>query len=124
MNEFRKYDLEERLIDFAVKVLELVELLPNNRGGIHLANQLVRSGTAPALIYGEAQAAESKNDFIHKMKIALKELRESQINMKIIEKRKMLDHSKECSVLAECTQLVAIFNASVETAKRNNLKCK
>jgi len=124
MNEFRKYDLEERLIDFAVKVLELVELLPNNRGGIHLANQLVRSGTAPALIYGEAQAAESKNDFIHKMKIALKELRESQINMKIIEKRKMLDHSKECGVLVECTQLVAIFNASVETAKRNNLKCK
>lgn len=124
MNEIRKYDLEERLIDFAVRVLELVELLPNNRGGIHLANQLVRSGTAPALMYGEAQAAESKNDFIHKMKIALKELRESQINMKIIEKRKMLDHSKESAVLAECTQLVAIFNASVETAKRNNIKCK
>ncbi|WP_217606156.1 four helix bundle protein [Chitinophaga sp. GbtcB8] len=109
MNEIRKYNLEGRLIDFAVRVLELVELLPNNRGGIHLANQLVRSGTAPALIYGEAQAAESKNDFIHKMKIALKELRESQINMKIIEKRKMLDHSKESAVLAECTQLVAIL---------------
>lgn len=125
MNENRRYDLEQRLIDFAVSVLKLVEFLPDDRGGTHLANQLVRSGTAPALLYGEAQAAESRNDFIHKMKLGLKELRESQINMRIIEKREMLNNAVvPSSILTECTQLVAIFSASIETAKRNNIKAK
>jgi four helix bundle protein len=126
MNGNKKYDLEERLVDFAVNVLKLTALLPNNSSsGVHLANQLVRSGTAPALLYGEAQAAESRNDFIHKMKLGLKELRESQINMRIIEKTKMLNNAAVTSaIVTECAQLVAIFSASIETAKRNNLKAK
>jgi four helix bundle protein len=80
-------NLEERLIDFAVMVIDLSEKLPKTFAGKHLGNQLVRSGTSPALNYGEAQAAESKKDFIHKMRICLKELRESYVCLKIIDRK-------------------------------------
>jgi len=73
----RKYDLEDRLVDFSVRIINVVETLPNTRAGNHIAGQLVRSGTAAAPNYGEAQSAESRKDFIHKMKVALKELRET-----------------------------------------------
>ena len=73
----KKYDLEERLIDFAVSIIKLVEDLPNTKSGNHLGGQLLRSGTSPSLNYGEAKSGESKNDFVHKMKVCLKELRES-----------------------------------------------
>ena len=66
----RKFDLEERLIDFAVAA---IKILPKTYAGSHLAGQLTRSGSSPALNYGEVQSAESRNDFIHKMKVALKE---------------------------------------------------
>jgi four helix bundle protein len=82
-----KYDLEERLIDFAVNITDIIEALPNSRIGNYIAGQLVRSGCSPALNYGEAQSAESRNDFIHKMKTILKELRESMISLKIIERK-------------------------------------
>jgi four helix bundle protein len=72
MEQKRKYDLEERLIDFAVLVIQITENLYNTRAGHHIAGQLVRSGTSPALHYGEAQSAESRADFIHKLKILLK----------------------------------------------------
>ena len=77
--EQRNYDLQERLIEFAVRVLNVVESLPNSRVGNHVAGQLIRSGTSPAPNYGEAQSAESRKDFIHKMKVALKELRETLV---------------------------------------------
>jgi four helix bundle protein len=82
-----KYNLEERLIDFAVIITDIVEALPNTRLGNYIVGQLIRSGCSPALNYGEAQSAESRNDFIHKMKIILKELRESMISIKIIERK-------------------------------------
>ena len=72
-------ELEDRLINFAVMVIGVVEVLPNSKAGNHIAGQLVRSGTSPAPNYGEARSAESRKDFIHKMKISLKELRESVI---------------------------------------------
>ncbi len=75
--------LEERLIDFAVIIVSVVEALPNSKAGNHIANQLIRSGTSPAPNYGEAQSAESRKDFIHKMKISLKELRETMVWLKI-----------------------------------------
>lgn len=117
----RTFDLEERLIDFSIKVIDVVESLPNTRTGNHLANQLIRSGTAPALIYGEAQSAESRNDFIHKMKVALKELRESLIILKIIHKKNLI-HSKGFveEVKKECNELVSIFVKSIETAQKNS----
>lgn len=116
------YDLEERLIDFAVTISDIIEGLPNTRLGNYIAGQLVRSGCSPALNYGEAQAAESGNDFIHKMKIILKELRESFISIKIIEKRNLYEINKLASAKNECGQLIAIFVKSIETAKKNAAK--
>src|ERR1700753_116090 len=117
-----KYDLEDRLIDFAVLVDDIVEVLPETRLGNYLAGQLVRSGCSPALNYGEAQSAESRNDFIHKMKIILKELRESLISLKLIERKQLHDLEKVLNVKNECNQLIAIFVKSIETAKKNNIK--
>src|SRR5450759_2099915 len=85
----KKYDLEERLIDFAVSIIKLVENLPNTKSGNHLGGQLLRSGTSPSLNYGEAKSGESKNDFVHKMKVCLKELRESHNCLRIILRAKI-----------------------------------
>ncbi len=116
MKEPRTYDLEERLIAFALSISSVLDDLPNTRFCNHLANQLVRSGTSPALNYGEAQAAESKRDFIHKSQVILKELRESSICLKMLSRKKVLNDEM---VLKESLELVAIFAASVRTAKRN-----
>ena len=86
MESKRKYDLEERLIEFAILAIRITETLYNTRAGNHIAGQLVRSGTSPALHYGEAQSAESRPDFIHKIKILLKELRETKNALRIVEK--------------------------------------
>ena len=82
----RKYDLNERLIDYSVLIIDQVKAIPNGIVSQHLAKQLLRSGTSPSLNYGEAPAAESKRDFVHKLKIGLKELRESFNNIKILER--------------------------------------
>ncbi|MFN8346401.1 MAG: four helix bundle protein [Spirosomataceae bacterium] len=115
--QYRKFDLEERLIDFGVMIIESSEKLPKTNAGRHLADQLLRSGTAPALLYGEVQAAESKKDFVHKMKIALKELRETSINLRMLQKTRLLS---EDTVLGECKQLVAIFQKSIDTVLQNS----
>ena len=81
-----KYDLEERLVDYSATIIDLIDTLPSNRACNHISGQLVRSGTAPAFSHGEAQSGESRKDFIHKMKIGLKELRESRIAIKVIKK--------------------------------------
>jgi four helix bundle protein len=72
MNDERKFDLEDRIIDFSARVIDVVEALPNARAGNYIAAQLIRCGLAPSLMYGEAQAAESRDDFIHKMNCLLK----------------------------------------------------
>jgi len=79
-----KFDLEERLIEFAVRVIRTAESLPKTKIGNHISGQLIRSGTSPAPNYGEAQSAESRADFVHKMRLALKELRETKIWLLII----------------------------------------
>jgi four helix bundle protein len=114
-----KFDLQERLINFAVLILEVTEKLPETRGSSHLSGQLIRCGTAPALHYGEAQSAESRKDFIHKMKIALKEMRESLICLKIIERMKYLSDQSIVNSILELNELISIFVKSIETAKRN-----
>ena len=75
----KTFDLEDRLIDFAVRIIRIAEALPKTKVGNHIAGQIIRSGTAPAPNYGEAQGAESRSDFIHKMKVSLKELRETRV---------------------------------------------
>ena len=114
-----KFNLEERLINFAVLILEITEKLPETRGSSHLSGQLVRCGTAPALHYGEAQSAESRKDFIHKMKIALKEMRESMICLKIIERKRYLADQSIVNSLSELNELISVFVKSIETAKTN-----
>ena len=110
--------LESRLIDFAVRVIGVVESLPSTRAGNHIGGQLIRSGTSPAPNYGEARAAESRKDFVHKMKIALKELRESQIWLEILTRKQLADCREVAATLAECHELIAIFVSSTRTADR------
>lgn len=109
-------DLEERLIDFSVRIVNVVESLPPTKAGNHIAGQLIRSGTSSAPNYGEARSAESRKDFIHKMKIALKELRETLIWLKIVERKPLCDPIKMKDIIQECDELVSIFVASVKTA--------
>jgi four helix bundle protein len=120
MNRKSTFDLQERLIDFAVLVIQVTNEMPGNQAGKILADQLLRSGTSPALHYGEAQGAESKRDFIHKLKVGLKELRESHACLRIIQKAKLhKDANNLESCRKECSELVAIFQASVNTAEGN-----
>lgn len=115
-----KNNLEERLIDFSILIIDIVNNLPNNKAGNHLGGQLIRSGTSPALNYGEAQSGESRKDFIHKMKIALKELRETHVNLRIIHKSQLLKTNSEIkNTLNENNELISIFIASIKTAERN-----
>ena len=116
----KKFDLEERLIDFAVAVVNLVETLPQTKAGNHLGNQLLRSGTSPALNYGEALGGESRSDFLHKIKLVLKELRESHNCLRIIQKARISTEENILrSVIQECNELVSIFVKSVLTAQKN-----
>lgn len=114
-----KYDLEDRLVEHASIMIELTEALPNSRAGNHVAGQLLRSGTSAAPNYGEAQAAESRKDFIHKMGICLKELRESRIWLRIIDRRSMVKRALWTSAMDETEELIRIFKSSIATAKRN-----
>jgi len=116
-NDNRKYDLEERLLNYTINIIEVVEALPNTRTGNHIANQLLRSGTSPYPNHGEAQAAESNNDFIHKMRICLKELRETYRWLKVIRKLKLISYvDKANNVLIETEELIKIFVTSIKTA--------
>ena len=122
--EQRKFDLEDRLVKFACLSLEICDLLPNSKSGQNLEYQLSKGSTASALVYGEAQAAESKADFVHKVKVVLKELRESRINLRIIMEKPLLINEKLLIVFKEANELIAIFLKSIETAKQNMIKEK
>jgi four helix bundle protein len=114
----KKYDLESRLIRFGNKAIDIAEGLPNSYTGNYLAGQLIRSSTSPLLNYGEAQSAESLADFIHKMKICLKELRETYNCLRLIEQRRWLKNSELELILRENNELIAIFSSSIITASK------
>ncbi|MBF8295678.1 MAG: four helix bundle protein [Bacteroidetes bacterium] len=111
-------ELEARLVEFAVRVIGIAESLPSTKAGNHLSGQLVRSGTSPALNYGEAQSAESRTDFIHKLKVVLKELRETSISLKIVQ-RTVSPPAPDglAPAMRECDELIAIFVRSILTAQ-------
>ena len=116
----RKYDLEERLLEFASVVIDVSEKLPNTRAGNHLAGQFLRAGTSPYGNHGEAQEPESAADFIHKMKVCLKELRETRRWARLIDRKNWLRGDPQLAfVLREEDELIRIFKASVRTAQRN-----
>jgi four helix bundle protein len=116
-----KQQLEDRLIDFAATIIIFANNLDKNYAGNHLAGQIIRSGTSPALNYGEAQSAESMKDFIHKMGVCLKELRETFVCLKIIEKAKLsLNIELLTNAKGEANELISIFVSSIKTAKSNS----
>lgn len=118
-------ELENRLIEFSVSVIKLSENLNNTYVSKHLSSQLIRSGTSVSLNYGEAQSGESKRDFIHKLKIILKELRESFICLKLIEKCCLCPDEKALHQLSqENNELISIFVSSIKTATQNELMRK
>ncbi|MDZ7743329.1 MAG: four helix bundle protein [Bacteroidota bacterium] len=112
-------ELEERLIDFSVLIFEISKLADKDYLGNYLINQLLRSTASVALNYGEAQSAETKKDFIHKIGVVLKELRESNVNLKILRKTKIIkDEDKMQRAMDESHQLVSIFYRTIQTAKQ------
>lgn len=112
-------DIEARLIEFAVRIVKLSDSLPKTYAGRHLANQLLRSGTSAAANYAEARGAESSKDFVHKLKICLKELNESSVWLRIIANSDLLVETRMTSIMQECSELARIVNASINTAKAN-----
>jgi four helix bundle protein len=115
----RAFDLEDRLIDFAVRIIRLAEMLPRSLLGNHIRGQLLRSGTSAAPNYGEAQSSESPNDFIHKLRIALKELRETRVWLLIIRRAGLMQSESALDpLIAEANELISIFVTCVRTASK------
>jgi four helix bundle protein len=116
----KKFNLENRLVEFSVYIIEIINEIPNSKAGNHLSGQLVRSGTSVSLNYGEAQSGEPRRDFIHKLKIVLKELRETFVALKIIHQAKL--YKTEIKIIKakkENNELISIFVKSVENAQKN-----
>jgi four helix bundle protein len=121
--EDRIFDLEDRLIDFAVRIIRTAESLPKTKLGNHIAGQLIRCGTSPAPNYGEAQSAESRSDFVHKMKVSLKELRETRVWLLIIVRAKLLKPASKLEpLIEENNELISIFVTSIKTAQKRKKK--
>src|SRR5256885_7739832 len=114
-----KYDLEDRLLDFAVNIVELTESLPNTRSGNHIAGQLLRCGTSPLSNHGEVEAAESRKDFLHKLRICLRELRDTWRWLRLIGRLELTRNDQLRAPLAEVAELIRIFAASVRTTEIN-----
>ena len=116
----RDYNLQERLLAYAALIVRIVERLPKTRAGNHIGGQLLKSGTSPLSNHGEAQAAESSRDFVHKMRICLKELRESERWLLLIQKVGFLPSDPDvASALQETDELIRIFVKSIQTASRD-----
>ncbi|MBA4368156.1 MAG: four helix bundle protein [Desulfobacterium sp.] len=113
-------DIQERLIDFAVNVIQLSSKLANSAAEKHVANQLLRSGTSPAPNYAEARSAESPKDFLHKLRVALKELNETKIWLQIILRSQMMSIDECYQFQNECDELCRIISASIKTSLRKN----
>jgi four helix bundle protein len=111
-------DIQERLINFAVQIIKLSAQLSKTPAGKHVAGQILRSGTSPAPNYGEARSAESSNDFIHKLKVALKELNETKVWLQIIRRGEMISSEEYTEIYKSCDELCRIISASVRTALR------
>ena len=116
----KRYDLEGRLLEYAVRVIRLVDALPATRAGRHVADQLLRCGTSPLANHGELQGAESRKDFIHKLGICLKEVREARRWLRLIHRVPLVAAPKIDLLLVETEALIKIFVASIRTAEKNS----
>jgi len=125
MTDKQKYDLEERLLRYSARIIKVVEALPVTITGQHISSQILRSGTSAYPNHGEAQAAESTRDFVHKLRISLKELRETKRWLKLVQYIKLIDNSNRLDeLLDETEQLIKIFVTSIKTAQNNDAKAK
>ena len=115
-------DIQARLIDFAVESIRLSSSLIGSKEERHVAGQILRNGTSPAPNYGEARAAESDNDFVHKLRVVLKELNETGVWLEIIRRSGMATTQELAGIGAECDELSRIIGASVRTVSRKNTK--
>jgi len=113
----RADELEERFIDFAVRIVRLSARLPKTAAGRHIASQILRSGTSPAPNYGEARGGESAADFVHKLRIVLKELNETSVWLRVIERSQLLKTELLADIANENSELCKIFTASLKTAR-------
>jgi four helix bundle protein len=113
------FDLEERLLEYAVRIIRLVDALPASPAGRHVANQLLRCGTSPLANHGEVQGAESRKDFIHKLGLCLKEIREARRWLRLVHSVPLVPPRKIDPLITETEALIKIFAASIRTAKRN-----
>jgi len=119
MKEFMKFDIEDRLINFGVRIIRLAQALPRTRVGNHIAGQIIRSGTSPASNYGEAQSAESRPDCIHRMQVCLKELRGTRVWLLMTAKSKLVKSASQLDPLIdENSQWISIFVTSIRTSRR------
>ena len=116
-SQSRADELEERLIDFAVRIIKLTSRLPKTPSGKHIAGQILRCGTSPAPNYGEGRGAESTADFVHKLGIVLKELNETSIWLRIIERSEILRRELLGGIIEENRELCKIMVASLRTAR-------
>jgi len=116
----KRYDLEDRLLEYAVRVIRLVDALPATRAGGHVADQLLRCGTSPLANHGEMQGAESRKDFIHKLGICPKEIREARRWLRLIHRVPLVATPKVDPLLVETEALIKIFSASIRTAEKNS----
>jgi four helix bundle protein len=114
-----KFDLEDRLLEFAARLTKLVDALPNSRTGNHVAGQLLRCGTSPFANHGEVQAAESRKDFIHKLGVCFKELKEVRRWLRFIARVELVPAKRLRPLLIENEELIRIFSASIKTAEKN-----
>jgi four helix bundle protein len=115
------YDLEERLLEFSAQIIRLTRRVEASEAGLHVTKQVLRSSTSPLANHAEAQAAESSRDFIHKLKISLKELRETQRWLKLINRVPLIDKPEIVDdVLDEADQLIRIFVSSINTARKRS----
>ena len=122
MKNERRYDLDERLLEYAARVVRLAEALPRTAAGKHVSGQVLRSGTAPMAQHGEAQSGESRKDFVHKMSIGLKELRETLRWLQLIQRVPLIENSGLLEpLISETDELIRIFVSSIKTAKDNML---
>jgi four helix bundle protein len=121
-NSKNKKDLSDRLLDFVVNVIKIANMLPNTVGGRHVAGQLIRAGTSSGSNYEEACGAESRSDFVHKMSIVLKELKEARFWLRVIHRTGMLSASDTEPAIDECEQLCTIVAKSIITAKDRKRK--
>jgi four helix bundle protein len=115
----QRLDLEERLPEFSARIIEIVDALPNTRGANHVGGQLLRCGTSPYGNHGEVQAAESRRDFVHKLRLRLKQLKETRRWSHLIQRAGWLPESKTAPILGETEELIKIFFNSVRTAESN-----